>query len=80
MKHVYLLQSITLPDQRYVGLTTDLDSRLAALNAGQFFYTAKFRTWKLITSLILINDDKAAQFEKYLKSGPGRAFANKRLW
>ena len=60
MKHVYLLQSITLPDQRYVGLTTDLDSRLAAHNSGQSFYTAKFRTWKLITSLILINDDKAA--------------------
>ena len=80
MKHVYLLQSITLPDQRYVGLTTDLDSRLAARNAGQSVYTAKFRTWKRITSLFSINDDKAAQFEKYLKSGTGRAFANKRLW
>jgi len=60
MKHVYLLQSITHPDQRYVGLTSDIEKRLAAHNSSQSFYTAKFRTWKLITSLVLINDDKAA--------------------
>lgn len=35
MKYGYLLQSIPHPDQRYIGLTSDLDKRLAAHNAGQ---------------------------------------------
>jgi len=80
MKHVYLIQSISFPEQRYVGSTSDLDKRLAAHNAGQSPHTAKFRPWKLITSLAFTDDDKAILFEKYLKSGSGRAFANKRLW
>jgi predicted GIY-YIG superfamily endonuclease len=80
MKHVYLIQSISHPEQRYVGSTTDLDKRLAAHNAGQSPHTAKFRPWKLITSLSFTDDDKAVLFEKYLKSGSGRAFASKRLW
>jgi len=80
MKHVYLLQSISHPEQRYIGSTSDLEKRLASHNAGQSPHTAKFRPWKLITSLSFTDDDKAILFEKYLKSGSGRAFANKRLW
>lgn len=80
MKHVYLLQCITHPEQRYVGSTSDLDKRLAAHNAGQSPHTAKFRPWKIITSLSFTDEDQAVQFEQYLKSGSGRAFANKRLW
>lgn len=76
MKHVYLLQSITHPDQRYVGLSSDIEKRLAAHNAGQSTHTAKYRPWKLITSLSFTDDDKAVLFEKYLKYGP----AGKRLW
>lgn len=34
MKYVYLLQSTSHPDQRYVGMTPDLKKRLAANNAG----------------------------------------------
>ncbi len=80
MKYVYLLKSIPHPEQRYVGLTSDPEKRLAAHNAGQSTHTAKFRPWKLITCLTFADDDKAADFERYLKSGSGRAFANKRLW
>jgi len=80
MKHVYLLQSISHTEQRYIGSTSDLEKRLASHNAGQSPHTAIFRPWKLITSLSFTDDDKAILFEKYLKSGSGRAFANKRLW
>jgi predicted GIY-YIG superfamily endonuclease len=80
MKHVYLLQSISHPEQRYVGLTSDLDKRLAAHNAGQSPHTAKFTPWKIITSISFTDHDKAAAFEQYLKSGSGRAFASKRFW
>ena len=80
MKYVYLLQSIPHPDQRYVGLTSDLKKRLAAHNAGQSSHTAKFRPWTLVGYLAFSDETKASAFEKYLKSGAGRAFANKRFW
>lgn len=80
MKYVYLLQSIPHPDQRYVGLTSNPQKRLAAHNAGQSPHTAKFRPWKIVTYHAFTDEIKAADFEKYLKSGSGRAFANKRFW
>jgi putative endonuclease len=80
MKYVYLLQSISHPDQRYVGLTSDPHKRLAAHNAGQSPHTAKFKPWEIVTYLAFTDEKKAEGFEKYLKSGSGRAFAEKRLW
>ncbi len=80
MKYVYLLQSLPHPEQRYVGLTSDLNKRLAAHNAGQSPHTAKYRPWTLISYLAFADETKAAAFEKYLKSGSGHAFAEKRLW
>lgn len=80
MKYVYLLLSISNPGQRYVGLTSEIDKRLASHNAGQSTHTAKFRPWKLVGYLAFTDESKAVSFEKYLKSGSGRAFAEKRLW
>ena len=80
MKYVYLLQSIPHPNQRYVGMTSDLKKRLAAHDAGLSTHTAKYRPWKLVTYLAFTDAAKAAEFERYLKSGSGHAFANKRLW
>jgi putative endonuclease len=80
MKYVYLLQSISHPDQRYVGLTSNIDTRLAAHNAGQSSHTAKYRPWKIITYHAFADESKAADFEKYLKSGSGKAFGLKHFW
>ncbi len=80
MKYVYLLQSQTLPDKHYIGLTSDLKTRLSVHNQGGSMYTAKFRPWKLATYIAFTDADKAVSFEKYLKSGSGRAFADKRFW
>ncbi len=80
MKYVYLLKSISHPDQRYVGLTTDPQKRLVTHNAGQSPHTAKYRPWEIVTYLAFNDENKAAAFEKYLKSGSGRAFADKRFW
>jgi putative endonuclease len=77
---VYLLQSHASPDQRYVGLTTDLKRRLARHNAGESFHTAKFIPWRLVTYVAFTDQAKATAFERYLKSGSGHAFARKRLW
>jgi putative endonuclease len=80
MKYVYLLQSIPFPETRYVGLTSNLKNRLNAHNSGQSLHTAKFKPWELVTYVPFSNESKAVAFEEYLKSGSGRAFANKRLW
>lgn len=80
MHYVYLLESIAHPGQRYVGLTTDLKARLDTHNAGGSPHTSKFKPWRLVTYMAFTDEKKAAAFERYLKSGSGHAFANKRLW
>ena len=80
MKYVYLLQSVPFPEERYVGLTSNLKNRFNAHNSGQSLHTAKFKPWELVTYVAFSNESKAFAFEEYLKSGSGRAFANKRLW
>jgi putative endonuclease len=80
MHYVYMLKSINFSDQTYTGLTRDLNRRLQAHNAGESKHTAKYAPWRLITYLAFEEKRKAEEFEHYLKSGSGRAFARKRLW
>ncbi|MDY6792945.1 MAG: GIY-YIG nuclease family protein [Thermodesulfobacteriota bacterium] len=80
MYFVYLIQSIHFPDQKYIGLTSNLNNRIQAHNDGRSPHTSKFKPWKLVTYLVFSEKSKATAFESYLKSGSGRAFANKRLW
>ncbi len=80
MYYVYLIQSKSHPDQRYIGYSEDLRARLKAHNAGQSVHTAKYRPWHLITYLAFSEKQRALDFERYLKSGSGKAFANKRFW
>src|SRR5436190_17877077 len=40
---------------------------------------AKFRPWKIKTAIAFTDKTKAMQFERYLKTASGRAFAKKRL-
>ena len=80
LKYVYLIQSIPYPDQRYVGITSDIEKRISAHNAGQSPHTSKFKPWKPVSYLAFSNTEKAMEFEKYLKTGSGRAFANRHFW
>ena len=80
MKYVYLVRSESHPEKSYVGVTSDLKKRLAAHNSGISLYTAKFKPWKLVSYIAFSETSKALSFERYLKSGSGRAFAKKRLW
>ncbi|MDX2151122.1 MAG: GIY-YIG nuclease family protein [Bryobacteraceae bacterium] len=80
MHYVYLLQSKSHPRERYVGLTDDLRARLAKHNAGEVSHTSKFRPWSLKGYTAFSTRQQAADFEHYLKSGSGRAFANRHLW
>ncbi|NWF74717.1 MAG: GIY-YIG nuclease family protein [Nitrospirae bacterium] len=80
MKYVYLIQSLTVLDQRYIGITANLDERLRTHNAGGSPHTSKFRPWKVVLHLCFHDDQRAIEFERYLKSGSGHAFAKKRFW
>ncbi|MCC6573525.1 MAG: GIY-YIG nuclease family protein [Planctomycetes bacterium] len=75
MKYVYILQSIPNPDEYYVGITDNFNERMANHNCGGSKHTAKFRPWKALVVLRFSDDQKAQEFERYLKSGSGRAFA-----
>ena len=79
MNYVYVLQSIDHPDQFYTGLCKDVDIRLAAHDAGQSAHTAKFKPWRLLSSHWFERPETAAAFERYLKTGSGRAFAIRHL-
>ncbi|MBL7116096.1 MAG: GIY-YIG nuclease family protein [Kiritimatiellae bacterium] len=80
MYYVYLLRSIKFPDQKYVGFSEDVDTRFKDHNNGKSIHTAKYRPWKLVTYHAFTDKKQAKEFEQYLKSGSGRAFASKRLW
>ncbi len=79
MKHVYIIRSISHPDQKYIGITANIDARLKEHNSGTVPHTSKFVPWELVTYTTFFNDQKAFEFEKYLKSHSGRAFASKRF-
>ena len=80
MFYTYILQSLRAPTQRYVGHAADLRARVAEHNAGKCPHTSKFLPWKLRVYVALESIEQAQQFEKYLKSGSGRAFANRHFW
>ena len=78
--YVYLIESLCLQGERYVGMTTDSNSVCDSTIKGKSSHTAKFSPWKLITYVAFTDRGKADAFERYLKSRSGHAFARKRLW
>ncbi|MDH4477063.1 MAG: GIY-YIG nuclease family protein [Verrucomicrobiaceae bacterium] len=79
MHYVYLIRSESNPDQVYTGLTDNLRQRLSEHNAGKSPHTAKHRPWNLETYLAFSEPQQACDFERYLKTASGIAFARKRL-
>ena len=75
-----MLRSIKFPEQTYIGLTEDLKLRIEKHNSGGSPHTSKYRPWNLITHIAFSDRKQASDFELYLKSGSGRAFAKNRLW
>lgn len=80
MYYVYLIRSLQDTEKTYIGYTTNLKQRLATHNAGGSVYTQKYRPWKLIVYIAFNSEQKAMEFEKYIKVGSGNAFAKKRFW
>ena len=79
MKSVYILESLKQEGRFYIGVSEEPIARLADHNAGRSPYTSKLRPWKLRVVLAFDDPQRAYDFERYLKSASGRAFAKKRL-
>jgi predicted GIY-YIG superfamily endonuclease len=77
--YVYILQSLSYPNQIYTGITSDLKKRLAEHNAGRVPHTSKFTPWEIRTAIAFKSKERAVAFERYLKSGSGRAFLHRHL-
>jgi predicted GIY-YIG superfamily endonuclease len=77
MTYVYILMCNN--DKTYVGCTSDLKERMQRHKNGYVPATKNLRPLKLLTYIAFTDKYKAYEFEKYLKSGSGRAFLKKRL-
>jgi len=79
MYYVYILSSLKNPQKNYVGYSMNLKKRLIYHNNGWVKSTTLFKPWKIVWQAGFEEKQKAMAFEKYLKSGSGSAFRNKRL-
>ena len=75
MFYVYILSSTN--GQSYVGCTDNLKERLEKHQKGYVPATKPLLPVKLISYFAFSNKYTAFAFEKYLKSGSGRAFIKK---
>jgi predicted GIY-YIG superfamily endonuclease len=62
-----------------VGISQNPKARLAKHNRGENLSTARYRPWSVLSITGFPSQRKAEAFEKYLKSGSGRAFRKKHL-
>jgi putative endonuclease len=74
---VYVLESDNEPGRHYVGLTSNLVVRLNDHHAGHNSSTARHRPWHVLAFIDFRTEKAARNFERYLKSCSGRAFAKR---
>ena len=79
MHIVYLLRSTKDPSRVYVGVSARMRNRLDQHNAGECKSTAQLRPWKVDVAVCFRDEKKAHAFERYLKTGSGRAFSKRHL-
>lgn len=80
MRYVYLLRSKAIPSRTYFGKSSDPKRRLLDHNQGKSSHTSKYAPWELVVLIGFQDDTAANNFEEYLKTGSGRAFAKKHFW
>ena len=78
-RFVYVLRSLSNRDRYYTGVASDVGSRLYAHNAGECIHTTRNRPWELDVVIAFRNESRALEFERYLKSASGGAFAQRHL-
>ncbi len=76
-RFVYIIKSVNTAGAYYAGVTSDLEKRLEAHNAGLSPHTAEARPWRRLVVVEFDEELPAMAFEKYLKTGSGREFARR---
>ena len=76
-RFVYILRSDRDPNRHYVGITADVESRVAWHNHGPSGHTVRHRPWSAVVVLESPAERQAQRFERYLKTASGRAFATR---
>lgn len=76
---MYYVYSLKCKVGYYVGCTNDLKDRVEKHKKSYVLATTKRLPVKLEFYFAIPDKYKAFEFEKYLKSGSGRAFINKHL-
>ena len=74
---MYYIYSLKCRDGYYIGCTNNLKNRFERHQNGQVTATVNRLPIKLDFYFAISDKYKAYKFEKYLKSGSGRAFINK---
>jgi putative endonuclease len=74
---VYIIRSDSDPSRHYTGITNDVKGRLDWHNSGPCGYTVHHRPWSFVVAIEFPTENAARRFEKYLKSGSGRAFTKR---
>ena len=75
--YVYIL--LCRDGKHYTGCTADLEDRLNRHHRGSVPSTKNRRPLQLVTYIAFSDKYKAFEYEKYLKTGSGRAVLNKRF-
>ncbi|MCH7951583.1 GIY-YIG nuclease family protein [Patescibacteria group bacterium] len=78
MYYVYILYSSKSRDF-YYGYTLDVVKRAKEHNKGLSKATKPYIPWKLVWYCAFENKKLAKDFERYIKTGSGKAFTYKRL-
>ena len=63
----------------YTGCTSNINERLQRHNKGQVKFTQSRLPFELVTYIAFSDKYKAYDFERYSKSGSGKAFSKKRF-
>lgn len=77
MWYVYLLRCAD--GSTYTGCTSNIEARMERHRRGEVNYTSTRLPVELSGYTAFTDKYKAYDFERYLKTGSGRAFAKKRL-
>jgi len=78
-RFVYILRSDVDPDRHYVGVTGDVDNRLAWHNHEPCGHTVEHRPWSLAVVIEFPTKQQALRFERHLTSESGRAFSKRHV-
>ena len=79
MFYAYILRSEQNPERFYYGFSSDLKKRLKVHNQGGNVSTKTGIPWTLAWYGGFKSESAASDFERYLKTPSGKAFARKRL-